>query len=58
VAAPLQLAATAASLHGLYVLCSCIPRIPITDSQTEGQTSQPGYILHLSPLQAADENFF
>jgi len=30
VAAPLQLAATAASLYGLWALC---PRIPITDGQ-------------------------
>jgi len=50
VAAPLQLAATAAIAWAAYRLC---PRIPIR--QTEGQTSQPGYILRLSPLQVAGE---
>jgi len=50
VTALLQLATTAE-------LCQRIPCILVTerqDRQTEGQTSQLGYILHFSPLQVAD----
>jgi len=42
---------TAAGLRGPHALC---PHIAITDRQTEGQTSQLGYILRLLPFQAAD----
>jgi len=38
VAARLQLAATAANLRGLLVLCQSIPRILITDRQTDRMT--------------------
>jgi len=53
VAAPLQLAVSAACLRGLWELCPRIPRILITDRLT-GQMSKPLHILRLSPLQAAD----
>jgi len=44
---PLQLACAA------YRLFAYPLRLQ-TDTQTEGQTSQPSYILRLLPLQAAD----